>query len=268
MVMSIVGMILRRVLPVVITLLLAASFRLIASDLPQLPEHQPGLDEKLGEMVPLDAVFRDENGRQVRLSDLVDRPTILAPVYYRCSNVCNLLQGALAEVFPKLSVAADQIRIVSLSFDPEENPKTAQSSRRIYQAAMREAFPVGQWSFLTGDQQNIERVMQAIGYRYVKQGIEFIHPVAVVVLSPGGKIVRYLYGTRYLPMDVSLALLEASEGRIGTTISRIASFCFSYDPDKKGYVFNMLRIAGTIIFLSLGVLFLILVYGGKKKSTG
>jgi len=254
-------------LPIVLGLVFTAPILLAAEELPQLPDRQPGLEEKLGDQVPLDTVFRDENGQQVSLADLVDRPTILAPVYYRCSNVCNLLQGALAEVFPKLSVT-DQVRIVSLSFDPEENPKTAQSSRRIYQAAMREAFPVGQWSFLTGDQQNIERVMQAIGYRYVKQGIEFIHPVAVVVLSPGGKIVRYLYGTRYLPMDVSLALLEASEGRIGTTISRIASFCFSYDPDKKGYVFNMLRIAGTIIFLSLGVLFLILVYGGKKKSTG
>ena len=254
-------------MPVVLGLVFTASILHAAEELPQLPDRQPGLEEKLGDQVPLDAVFRDENGQQVSLADLVDRPTILAPVYYRCSNVCNLLQGALAEVFPKLSVAG-QVRIVSLSFDPEENPKAAQSSRRIYQAAMRESFPVGQWSFLTGDQQNIERVMQAIGYRYVKQGIEFIHPVAVVVLSPGGKIVRYLYGTRYLPMDVSLALLEASEGRVGTTISRIASFCFSYDPDKKGYVFNILRIAGTIVFISLGALFLVLVYGGKKKSTG
>lgn len=266
--MSIARMIFRRVFPVVFVLSLAAPIRLVAADLPQLPEQQPGLDEKLGNMVPLDAVFRDENGLQVSLAELVDRPTILAPVYYRCSNVCNLLQGALAEVFPKLNVAADQVRIVSLSFDPEETPKTARGSRRIYQAAMREAFPVGQWSFLTGDQQNIDRIMQAIGYHYVKQGIEFIHPVAVVVLSPKGKIVRYLYGTRYLPMDVSLALMEASEGRVGTTISRIASFCFRYDPDKKGYVFNILRIAGTIVFVSLGVLFLILVYAGKKKSTG
>jgi len=258
----------RKVLTIVTVAVLATVPAVLsAQDLPKLPNQQPGLEEKLGDRVPLDAVFVDADGRQVSLAELVDRPTILAPVYFKCSNVCNLLQGSLAEVFPKLDIDEGAVRIISVSFDPAETPQIARGSRRIYQAAMRDAFPSGQWSFLTGDQQNVERVMNAIGYHYVKQGIEFIHPVAVVVLAPDGKIVRYLYGTRFLPMDVSLALLEASEGRVGTTISRLARFCFSYDPEKKGYVFNILRIAGTIVFLSLGGLFLVLVFGGKKKPT-
>lgn len=258
----------RKLLPAILAVLLVVPVSGAGGQFPEFPRQQPGLDEQLGATLPLDSVFLDETGQLVSLAELVDRPTILAPVYYRCSNVCNLLQAGLAEVLPRLDVEADALRIISLSFDPEETPGLARGSRRIYQAVMGDAFPAGQWSFLTGDQQNIDRVMGALGYRYTREGIDFIHPVAVAVLSPQGKIVRYLYGTRYLPMDVSLALLEASQGRVGSTISRIASFCFSYDPVKKGYVFNILRIAGTIVFISLGALFLVLVYGGKKKSTG
>jgi protein SCO1/2 len=256
-----------RVTIVATAIALVGSSLLSASELPSLPQQRPGLEEKLGAQVPLDLDFVDENGHPVKLADLVDRPTILAPVYYRCSNVCNLLQGGLAEVLPKLNIKPGSVRIVSLSFDVTETPNLARSSRRIYQAMLREAFPTDQWSFLTGDQQNIDRLLGAIGYQVARDGVEFIHPVTVAVLAPDGKIVRYLYGTRFLPMDVSLALLEASEGRVGNTISRIASICFSYDPAKKGYVFNILRVSGTLVFLSLGALFLVLVFGGRNKST-
>lgn len=256
-----------RVIAVAIAVSLVGPALLAAGELPNLPQQRPDLQEKLGVRVPLDLEFIDENGQSVKLAELVDRPTILAPVYYRCSNVCNLLQGGLAEVFPKLDIKPGSVRIISVSFDATETPKVAQGSRRIYQALLRDAFPSDQWSFLTGDQQNIDRLLDAIGYHVVRDGIEFIHPVVIAVLAPDGKIVRYLYGTRFLPMDVSLALLEASEGRVGNTISRIARICFSYDPDKKGYVFNILRVAGTLVFFSLGALFLVLVFGGRKKST-
>jgi protein SCO1 len=262
-----VRLIARRVINAAVAITLASPSLLAAGDLPNLPQQRPGIEERLGAQVPLDLDFVDENGQPVKLAELVDRPTILAPVYYRCSNVCNLLQGGLAEVFPKLDIKPGSVRIISVSFDAAETPKMAMGSRRIYQAMLRDAFPSDQWHFLSGDQQNIDRLLDAIGYHVVRDGIEFIHPVVVAVLAPDGKIVRYLYGTRFLPMDVSLALLEASEGRVGNTISRIARICFSYDPDKKGYVFNILRVAGTLVFLSLGALFLVLVFGGRKKST-
>lgn len=245
--------------------LLGAAGLCLAGEVPRLPQERAGLEEQLGAVVPLDAEFTDEEGRPVRLGDLVDRPTILAPVYYRCSQVCNLLQAGLADVLPQLNVDREKIRVLSVSFDPDETPALAQGSRRIYQGVMRGAFPAGQWSFLTGDQHNIHQLMEAIGYHYVRDGREFIHPVAIVVLSPEGKIVRYLNGTRFLPMDLSLALLEASEGRVGSTISRIASFCFRYDPEKKGYVFNMLRVAGGIVFVSAAGLFTVLVLPGRKN---
>jgi len=236
-----------------------------AEDPPQFPAERPGLDEQLGAQVPLDLVFADEDGRQVRLADLVDRPTILVPVYYRCTNVCNLLQAGLADALPQLNVKSDQLRILSVSFDPTETPEMARSSRRIYEGMLREKFPSGRWKFLTGDQKNISVLMRSIGYSYVKEGREFVHPVTVAILSPQGKVVRYLSGTRFLPMDLTLALMEASEGRVGSTISRIASFCFRYDPNKKGYVFNILRIAGTIVFVSGAGLFSVLAFGGRKK---
>jgi len=250
---------------VVLGLLLAASPLRAVVELPKLPDERPGLDEKLGAQVPLELSFVDENGQPVRLADLIDRPTILAPVYYRCSNVCNLLQAGLAEVLPQLNVQKDQLRILSISFDPSETPAEARGSMRIYQGMLRDKFPAGNWHFLTGQPAEIDALMGAIGYRYLKEGRDYVHPVTIAVLSPQGKIVRYLGGTRFLPMDVTLAVMEASQGRIGTTVSRIAQFCFRYDPEKKGYVFNVLRVAGVVVFASAGGLFLFLAFAGRKQ---
>jgi len=257
--------VLKYVRVVVLVCLLLVPSLLAAVDLPKLPGDRPGLDEKLGAQVPLDLQFVDETGQAVTLAELVDRPTIIAPVYYRCSNVCNLLQAGLAEVLPQVNVQKDQLRILSVSFDPEETPAEARGSMRIYQGMLRDRFPAGNWHFLTGKQAEIDALMGAIGYHYVKDGRDFVHPVTVAVLSPQGKIVRYLGGTRFLPMDLTLAVMEASEGRIGTTVSRIAQFCFKYDPDKKGYVFNVLRVAGVVVFASAGGLFLFLAFAGRKQ---
>ncbi|TYO98980.1 protein SCO1/2 [Geothermobacter ehrlichii] len=225
-----------------------------------------GIEERLGEQVPPDIMVRDELGRQLRLGDLFDRPVLLAPVYYRCSNVCNALQASLAQSLPKLGrELRREIRVLSFSFDPDETPAVARGSKKIYRAAVRERFPMDSWLFLTADAGAIRRLTTAIGYRFYKEGSEFVHPVAVVVLAPGGRIVRYLEGTRFLATDLSLALLEASEGRIGSTISRLASLCYSYDPERRGYVFNILRVTGIVVFLCAVILFLVLMFGGRGR---
>lgn len=247
-------------------LLLGAPLVSRAVDLPKLPAERAGLDENLGGQIPLDLSFVDETGKAVRLSELIDRPTIIAPVYYRCSNVCNLLQAGLAEVLPQVNVQQDQLRILSISFDPSETPAEARGSMRIYQGMLRDKFPAGNWHFLTGKPPAIDALMGALGYHYVKQGHEFVHPVTIAVISPHGKIVRYLGGTRFLPMDLTLALMEASQGRVGTTVSRIAQFCFRYDPNKKGYVFNVLRVAGVVVFATAGGLFFFLAFAGRHKK--
>ncbi|PLX83043.1 MAG: SCO family protein [Desulfuromonas sp.] len=232
---------------------------------PVATDQKAEVEEKLGAKIPLDLPFVDEDGRAVTLADLVDRPTIIAPVYYRCPNVCNFLQGGLADVLGKLDLKPDEYRVVSVSFDETETPKDARASEKIYRAAMHGAFPEQGWHFISGGKPEIDRLMDALGYRFFRVGVDFVHPVVVAVVNSDGTITRYLYGTRYLPMDVTLALMEAGEGKVGSTVRRLASLCFSYDPEKKGYVFNILQVSGVAVLLLAGGLFAALAFGGRKK---
>jgi protein SCO1 len=226
-----------------------------------------GLDEQLGQYLPLDITFRDETGQTVVLKDLVQGPTIIAPIYYGCPNVCNFLQGGLAMVLGDVALKPmEQYRILSISFDETETPAQAAQSKRNYLGAIRGEFPPQAWNFLTGDEPEIRRFTDAIGFHFQRQGVDFLHPVAVVVVAGDGQIIRYLHGTRFLAMDVTLALVEASEGRVGATIRRVASFCFDYDPENRRYVFNLLRVSGSVIFLSAGGFLAFLLLSGRKKK--
>jgi protein SCO1/2 len=225
-----------------------------------------GLDEHLGATLPLDLTFRDETGRAVALRDLVTVPTVIAPVYYKCPNVCSFLQGGLARALPEVKLEPGKgFRVLSISFDETETPQLAHRSQAIYLDAMRQRFPAAAWGFLTGDAENIRQLLDAAGYSFQRQGEDFLHPVAIFVVSSDGKIVRYLHGTSVLPMDLSLALVEASEGRIGPTIRRVAQFCFSYDPENRRYVFNLFRISATVILLTAGTFLAFLILRGRKN---
>lgn len=226
-----------------------------------------GVDERLGAKLPLDLVFRDETGRRVRLKDLISGPTIILPVYYSCSNVCNYLQSGLARVLPELKPrpGADY-RVLSVSFDETETPELAARYQKMYLAALNTPFPPDAWHFLTGDLENIKKFTSAAGIRFQRRGHEFVHPVVSFVVTRDGMIVRYLYGTNFLAKDVTLALIEAREGRVGETIRKVVGYCFSFDPKSKSYVFNLLRVSATVIILSCGGFFAFLVLTGKKGS--
>jgi protein SCO1/2 len=230
------------------------------------PESEVGLEERLGARIPLDLAFRDEAGKTAVLRDLVTVPTVIAPVYYHCPNVCSFLQGGLARALPEVRLEPGKdYRVLSVSFDETETPETARRSQAIYMDAMRRQFPPSAWTFLTGDSENIRKLLDAAGYRFQRQGEDFLHPVAMFVVSPDGKIVRYLHGTNVLPMDLTLALVEASEGRVGPTIRRVAQFCFSYDPESKRYVFNLFRVSATVILLTAGAFLTFLILRGPKR---
>ncbi|HBG07965.1 MAG: cytochrome-c oxidase [Geobacteraceae bacterium GWC2_58_44] len=229
---------------------------------------QVGLDERLGAMIPLDTTFRDETGRTLRLGELITGPTIIVPVYYGCTNVCNFLQGGLAQVLPAIRrTPGVDYRVLSVSIDETETPQLAAGSQRMYLAAMNAPFPPGAWRFLTGDAANIRRLTEAAGYRFQRRGRDFMHPVASFVVTGDGKIVRYLYGTSFLSKDVTLALVEAGQGRTGTTIRKVVSYCFSFDPAQKSYQFNLLRVSATVVILCCGgfFAFLVLTGGARKK---
>ena len=225
-----------------------------------------GLDERLGAKIPLDITFRDETGRPVRLAYLVAGPTIILPVYYGCTNVCNFLQGGLATVLPAVKgTPGEAYRVLSVSIDETETPALAAKYKKMYLTSMHAPFPDKGWRFLTGDAQSIRRLTDAAGYRFQRRGHDFIHPVASFVIAGDGTIVRYLYGTTFLPKDLTLALLEAREGKVGVTIRKVVGFCFSFDPAGKTYVFNLLRVSASVVILSVGSFLAFLILSGRKR---
>lgn len=230
---------------------------------------QVGIDERLGARIPLDLSFRDETGKQVRLADLVTGPTIILPVYYSCTNVCNYMQEGLARVLPEIKLLPGQdYRVISVSFDENEGPERAARSRRMYYSVMKENFPQDGWRFLTGDAANIRGLTTAAGFRFKRQGRDFMHPVVSLVVAQDGMIVRYLYGTRFLAKDVTLAFMEARQGKVGSAISKMVDYCFSFDPKSKSYTFNLLRVSATVIILSTGSFLAYLIVTGRKGRQG
>ncbi len=232
--------------------------------------HEPlpaslGVDEHLGAKIPLDTLFRDETGKEVRLGDLVTVPTIILPVYYGCTNVCTFLQSGLASALPAVKrTPGTEYRVISVSFDETETPALAARSKRMDLSSMGVPFPENGWRFLTGDAPGIRRLTEAAGFHFQRKGHDFIHPVASFVVARDGTIVRYLYGTTFLPKDLTLALLEAREGKVGATIRKIVGYCFSFDPTGKTYVFNLLRVSATVVFLTAGGFLAFLLLTGRK----
>ncbi len=231
-----------------------------------MPNNQVGIDEKLGAFIPLDLTFRDEEGQSVALRELITGPTIIVPIYYSCPNVCAFLQADLARNLPLVKMQpAQDYRVLSISFDELDTPAAARAARKTYLTAMGQPFPEQGWRFLTGEADASRALTEAAGYRYLRQGNDFLHPVVIFVVTGEGRIVRYLHGTRMLPMDLTLALTEASEGRLGSTIRKVVRFCFSYDSQQKHYVFNLLRIAATVILVTAGGFLLFLFISGRKR---
>lgn len=226
-----------------------------------------GVDEKLGAVIPQGIMFRDEAGNAIDVRSLMDVPTLIAPVYFSCPTVCNMLQSSIARVLPGVSlVPGKDYRVLSVSFDDLDTPALAASKKRNYLAAVGNDFPQDGWRFLTADIKELNRLMDAIGFRFTRQGRDFIHPVVLVAVAPGGKVVRYLYGNSFMPFDVTMALSEAAEGKVGLSVKRVLSYCFTYDPQGRKYVFDFVRIAGAVILFGAGVLFFVLIRGGRKQK--
>ena len=226
-----------------------------------------GVDEKLDTVIPMDLTFRLEDGSESQLQDIVKLPTLIVPIYFSCPNVCHMLQSAVANVLPQVKLKpGEEYQVLSVSFDETDTPDVARQKKSNYMAAMDHRFPEDQWHFITSDLETVDTFMDAIGFRYKREGRDFIHPVVVVAITPEGKISRYIYGSNFLPFDLTLALTEASAGRSGISVKRIVPYCFSYDPEGKKYVFNLTKVAGTIILLFAVFIFLMLTLGGRKKN--
>ncbi len=227
------------------------------------------IDEKLGAQVALDAVLKDENGNDVTLRRLVDRPTILLFNYFRCPGICPVLISNTVQVINKIQLEPDKdFRVVAVSFDPADTPEIAREKKANYLNQMRRPFPPDAWHFLTGAAENTKAVADSAGFNYRRRGDMYEHPGALIALTPEGIISRYLYGTSFVPAEVEMAVQEAAGGQVVPTISRVLAFCYTYDPESRRHVLSITRIVG-IVTLILAALFAVLVLRGRlrKKST-
>ncbi len=223
-----------------------------------------GVDEHLDGQVPMDAVFRDSAGHMVHFGDLFDGklPVVLTLAYHTCPTVCSMVLSQTVESLKQLdwSIGKDY-RAITLSFDPRETQAHAAEKRTQLLSQYGRPGADSGWTFLTGDDTNIHRVTDAVGfkYHYVEREQQFAHPTVILILKPNGQVARYLYGLEYAPKDVKLGLLEASNGRSVTTIDRILLYCYHYDPNGGRYVIvatRVMRVAGgfcgLVLLLFLG----------------
>jgi len=241
----------------------------------QLPRalQDVGFDQRLDQQVPLDAVFRDETGQSVSLGDyFAGKPVILVLAYYKCPMLCtqvlNGLVRALLDV--PLDIGKD-FNVVTVSFDPRETPELAAAKKKSYLERYGRPGAEAGWHFLTGEQESITRLAEAVGfrYRYDEKNDQFAHASGILVLTPRGRIARYFYDIRYSPRDLRLGLVEASENKIGSPADQVLLFCFHYDPAEGKYgatVMNFVRLGGAFTVLGIGGLMAVLWRHGRRKA--
>lgn len=225
------------------------------------------LEQRLGAQVPLDAEFVDESGAAVTLGSFVDRrPVVLVPAYYRCPMLCTLVINALVETVAEVELQPGKdFQVVVFSIDPREQPSLAAEKKLNYLRRFGRNDTQAGWHFLTATKETIDRVTGAVGYGYVydQETDQYAHPAAVAVLTPEGRVSRYLLGFDYGPRDLRLALVESSQGRVGTLVDKALLRCYAYDPAtgkygfavmtalRSGAIFTVLGLTGAILFMQM-----------------
>jgi protein SCO1 len=226
-----------------------------------------GIVEKLGHYVPMDVELYDESGNLVQLQSIINKPTIITFVYYKCPGICSPLLTDVSKIVEKLDLELGKdYQILTLSFDHHERPELAQEKKDNYLAEIKKTVNPNGWRFLTGDSINIHRFTDAAGFYFTRNGKDWVHAATLIAVSPAGKVTRYLYGVHQLPLDVKLAVMEASEGKTSPTISKVLNFCYAYDPEGKHYTFNVVRISGVVIVGLVAVFMFVFVVRPKKKT--
>jgi protein SCO1/2 len=252
----------------VLSLSPAAALGQAAPDIEILPPppKEVGFDQNIGQAVPLDATFRDETGKPVRLGDYFsDKPVVLSFAYDTCPMLCNLSVQGLASSLRgiNLEVGTD-FKVVTVSFDPRDTPEMSRAKK------IRVGASDG-WRFLTGSEEEIRRVTSAAGFRYVwdASANQYAHPTGVVVLTPKGQIARYLFGIEYAPKDLRWSLVEASQGRLGTVVDQLLLLCYHYDPKVGKYgpiALGAMRGAGALAVLSVGAFVTVMLRRERRKG--
>ncbi len=233
---------------------------------------QVGIEQRLDNQIPLDLKFRDESGREVRLADYFakGRPVVLTLVYYECPMLCNqVLNGAVGAFQGVSFTAGKEFEVVTVSFDPRETPELAARKKETYVKRYRREGAAGGWHFLTGDEAQVRRLAEAVGFGYVwdERSQQFAHSSAIMVATPEGRLSHYFYGIDYDPRALRLALVEASASKIGSPVDQLVLYCYHYDPTTGRYgpvIMNIMRLAGVLTVIAIVALVLVL----RRRSAG
>ena len=235
-----------------------------ASDDITTAEQPTGVVEKGGEFIPLEAAFTNEKGEQVTLAGLIDKPTLLLPVYYTCPRVCSFDMANLALALQLTKLDHDSFNVVTFSFNDQETTEDAANAKKNYTHMLKDHFSTESWSFLTGDLANIQLVTQSIGYTFkpVGGGL-YIHPSAMVAVGKNGKIIKYVYGA-FLSGDVDLALSEAERGTPATSIRRFLAYCLEANPERNKIFFTIMKVSALLLVGAGGFYLVRLLRKGRQ----
>lgn len=266
------------ILTTCILIFLSAAPQLVQAQLAQSPSaelQRIDVVEHPGAMVPGELTFTNDLGQEVTLSGYMQtgRPIILVMAYYECPMLCTMVLNGLSTAAKNLPFTPGrEYQILTVSINPRETWKLAAAKKKNYLQAFDKPGADEGWHFLTGPEEASKTLADAIGFRYFwdEEQEQYAHPAVVTILTPEGKISRYLYGIEFKTQDLRLALLEASAGRIGSTIDRLLLYCYHYDPEAKGYVVlatNIMKIAGLVTVVILTLFLAILWLRDRTRST-
>lgn len=224
------------------------------------PLKEVTIEQRLNSQLPLDATFRDETGQTVQLGKYFNgkRPVVLALVYYECPMLCTQILNGMTRAAKVLTFTPGKdYDIVALSFDARETPPEAAAKKAVYLKDYGHPETANGWHFLTGTVDNIKRVTNAVGFRYMwdVHTAQFAHASAIYILTPDGRLSKYFYGIEYSPKDMRLAMVEASQNKIGNPVDQILLYCYHFDPHAAKYTpyaLGLLRLAGAATVLTLG----------------
>jgi protein SCO1 len=228
-------------------------------------------EQRIGTEVPLGVIFRDERGRSVSLGNLLrGRPTVLVPGYYRCANLCDFVRAGVARAVSESQLQPGrQFNVVLLSIDPDERPADAVAAQQEDARAHGDA-AVPSWHYLTGDRAAIDAVARAIGFSYLfdPRNRQYDHGAGIVILTPSGAVSQYLFGVQFAAQTLRLALVDASQGHLGTVVDRLLLLCCNYDPSTGRYSLTIGRVLqglGTLTVLALGALLVVLHRAERRR---
>ncbi|HET9795438.1 MAG TPA: SCO family protein [Thermoanaerobaculia bacterium] len=240
---------------------------------PQSALADVSIDQKLGAKLPLDATFRDETGRAVRLGDFFGRrPVLLAFVYYECPMLCSYVESGTLKALRVLSFTAGrEFDLVTISIDPSDLPKIASAKRLDFLRQYARPAADSGVHYLTGPAESVAAVTRAAGFRYVPdpETKGFSHAAGIMLATPDGRLSKYFYGIEYSARDLKLAMMEASNARIGSPVDRVLLYCSHYDPGTGKYgvvVMRVVRLGGIATVGTLGVFMAVMFRRERRRK--